>query len=83
MRKLLKMALPVVGGLILLIIGSGTGLKAQNAQGGNNDNQGGDNNNQGRPYYAPEIDLANGIAAAVLVAGVVLIIRGRRKTVTH
>lgn len=83
MRNLIKTKLPAIAGLILLVIGTGSVLRAHNNQGGNNNNQGGYLGSWPRPYAVPEIDPANGTAAVALLAGVVLIIRGRRKTVTN
>ena len=61
-------------GAAFLVIGLSAGVAlAQN-------NQGGDNNNQGQyGRRAPEIDLAAGVGALTLLAGGLLVVRGRKR----
>ena len=62
MRRFAKKALPIVGAMALLVIGTPGVLMAGNF------------------VAAPEVDPSAGLAALTLVAGAVLVIRGRRKS---
>jgi hypothetical protein len=61
MRKLVRVAMPVVAALALVVIGAPSVLRAAGA------------------IVAPEIDPSTGLAAVALLAGAVLVVRGRRK----
>lgn len=64
MHKLLKLTVPTVVAMPLLIFGTTAALWASAFP---------------HPPSAPEIDSASSMAALALIAGAVLVIRGRRK----